>query len=118
TPHPVDPRCARIDHPLPQGERVTERAASSRRENGQRVSTMKSVYLPVSSLSLLSDTMSDEPGVISAEICSTVCGGISMRSRAAPAPGGGPWSSAAALTALSFFGAFLSLLEFAAGSRG
>jgi hypothetical protein len=46
---------------------------------------MKSVYLPVSSLIPLSDTISDEPGVIMAVIFSTVSAGIVSRSSAAAA---------------------------------
>src|SRR5204862_1471145 len=48
----------------------------------QRVRTMKSVYSPVSSDNLLSDTINDEPGVIISAIRSTSSGGMIMRSSA------------------------------------
>ena len=60
-----------------------------------RVRTMKSVYSPVSSDSLLSDTISEEPGVISSEMRSTSSGGMTMRSSAAAGLGIGAATSTA-----------------------
>jgi hypothetical protein len=55
---------------------------------------MKSVVLPVSPDSLLSDTISDEPGVIRAESRSETSRGMTMRPSASAALDGGSASVA------------------------
>ena len=65
------------------------------------VVTMKSVSSPVSSDSLLSDTISEEPGVIIAEIRSISSGGMMMRSSAAAGLDGVTGSASETLTGRS-----------------
>src|SRR6266516_882497 len=62
---------------------------------GQRVSTMKSVPLPVSEPSPLSEMMSEAPGDISSEIRSSASGGIVTRPSASLAFDAGPTTGAA-----------------------
>src|SRR6266436_4038487 len=62
---------------------------------GQRVSTMKSVPLPVSEPSPLSEMMSEAPGDISSEIRASASGGMATRASASLAFDAGPTTGAA-----------------------
>src|SRR5215831_7564507 len=75
---------------------------------GQRVSTMKSVPLPVSPPSPLSEMMSEAPGDISSEIRSMASGGMVTRSSASVAFDAGPTTGAAGVSTRLPFADFLT----------